>query len=554
MNVRSRVIGTVCCWLVAVVIAIPVLTVLSSVARDSEGVWPHLVDTVLPTYIRDTVWLTLGVGLCTSVLGITTAWLVTMHSFPGCQFLRWALILPMAIPTYLSAYALTDLFQFSGPVQSQLRTMTGWTRQDYWFPEIRSLSGAIVILTLGLYPYVYLASRAGFATQSAAVIEAGRVLGAGPLRCFFQIALPLARPAILAGLALVLMETVAEFGAVDYCAVDTFSTGIYRTWVTRGSLTGASQLSACLLTVAVILLLMETSSRRALRFHHATQRTQRSVPTPLSGVRKLFACLFCSLPLVFGFLLPFCRFVALTVQNGDQRAQELFGELLFNSVLLAGIASALTVTTGLFMVSVRRLTPSAWLSPAVAFAGMGYAIPGGVIAIGILSPVWWCEDQLLQVLENQFGYFPGLFISGSLLTLILGYLVRFLAVPLQVLTAGLLRIRTSIDDASRTLGCSGLQLLFRIHLPLLRHSLAAAALLVFVDVLKELPATLILRPFDFDTLAVRVYQLAADERLAEASTGALAIIVVGLLPVILLTNIIDQTPQSVTTERNAKAP
>jgi len=545
MKFGGRVAWPLLCWGITAALSIPALSILWSVTDDSEGVWQHLAETVLAGYIRNTLILSAGVGIGTAIIGVSTAWLVTSCSFPLVRILRWALLLPLAIPTYLSAYALTDLFQFSGPVQTWLRDVSGWTRHDYLFPEVRSLSGAIVILTLGLYPYVYLAARTGFISQSASVVDASRTLGTGPWARFFRVTLPLARPSIFAGLALVLMETLAEFGAVDYCAVDTFSTGIYRTWMSRGSLTAAAQLSACLVGVAGLLYTAEFLSRRSAQYHHATQRTQMAVPDRLTGARKWLATAACLLPILAGFVLPVGRFIALTIAGGDKRALELLAELASNSVLVALIAAGLTVLTGLLLAYMRRDSASRLTHTAVQGAGMGYAIPGGVIAIGILGPLWWVEDILLTLIEEHTTWSPGLFLSGTIVAILIGYQIRFLAVPLSVIGAGFARIRPSIDDAARSLGSSKLSLLRRVHAPLLRGSLVSSALLVFVDVLKELPATLILRPFNFDTLAVRVYQLASDERLSEASTCALAIVTAGLLPVILLTRMLDSSqPQS----------
>ncbi|MGZ0174182.1 MAG: ABC transporter permease [Planctomycetales bacterium] len=541
MRFGGRIAWPMLCWGITAALSVPALSILWSITEDSDGVWQHLAETVLGGYIRNTLILSVGVGIGTAVIGVSTAWLVTSCSFPFVRVLRWALLLPLAIPTYLSAYALTDLFQFSGPVQTWMRDVTGWTRQDYWFPEVRSLPGAIAILTLGLYPYVYLAARTGFTSQSASVVDASRTLGTGPWGRFFRVSLPLARPSIFAGLALVLMETLAEFGAVDYCAVDTFSTGIYRTWMSRGSLTAAAQLSACLLGVAGLLYVTEFISRRSARYHHATQRTQLPTPDRLTGVRQWLAVATCSLPILAGFVFPVGRFVALTVAGGDERAMELLAELASNSVFVATIAAALAVLTGLFLAYVRRGSASRLTHAAVQGAGMGYAIPGGVIAIGILGPVCWLEDVLLTFLEEHSTWNPGLFLSGTVVAILIGYQIRFLAVPLNVIGAGFARIRPTIDDAARNLGASKFGLLRRVHVPLLRGSLVSAALLVFVDVLKELPATLILRPFNFDTLAVRVYQLASDERLSEASTCALAIVAAGLLPVILLTRMLDSS-------------
>ncbi len=534
MKSAGRIVWPMLCWAITAVLLVPVLAILWSVTEDSDGVWQHLASTVLVGYVRNTSLLAVGVGAGTTIIGVATAWLVTYYSFPLVGVLRWALLLPLAIPTYLLAYALTDLFQFSGPVQGWLRATTGWTRQDYWFPEIRSLPGAIAILTLGLYPYVYLAARTGFVSQSTAMLDASRTLGVGPWGRFFRVALPLARPAIFAGLALVLMETLAEFGAVDYCAVDTFSTGIYRTWMSRGSLVAAAQLSACLLGVAGLLYAGEVLSRRSARYHHATQSAQSVAPTRLDGLSRPLATLLCGLPVLAGFLLPVGRFVLLTAQGGDRRAAELLVELGTNTALLASMAAALTVFTGFFLAFARREIKSRVTQVAVQGAGLGYAIPGGVIAIGILGPLWWLEDAILGQIEQHMAWTPGLFLSGTVIALLVGYQIRFLAIPLNVIGAGFAGIRPTIDDAARNLGVSRIGILRRIHMPLLRGSLLSAALLVFVDVIKELPATLILRPFNFDTLAVRVYHLASDERLAEASTCALAMVVAGLIPVVLL--------------------
>ena len=537
MRILRRLLGPAICWLIALAISVPLLAVLWSVTEDSEGVWGHLAETVLDGYIRNTVILAIGVSVSTLIIGVSTAWLVTSYDFPGARIFRWALLLPLAIPTYLTAYALTDLFEFSGPVQSWLRELMNWEAQDYWFPDLRSLSGAVSILSLGLYPYVFIAARTGFSSQSASMLDSSRLLGAGPWRRFFSVALPMARPSIFAGLALVMMETIAEFGAVDYCAVDTFSTGIYRTWTGRGSLVAASQLSVCLLGVVSLLYLVEFLSRRSARFHHTSQRSESIQPTEIHRKRQWLATLVCTIPIAFGFILPVGRFINLTMEAGDARASELFLELATNSVTLAGIAAACAIVLGLFLAFMRRETKSITTSSAAQVAGFGYAIPGGVIAIGILGPLWWIEDKILTVTEASTDWDLGLFLSGSIVAVLIGYQIRFLAIPLNVISAGFARIRPSIEDAAANLGATRLQRLFRIHIPLLTGSLFAAALIVFVDVLKELPATLILRPFDFETLAVRVYQLASDERLSEASTGALAIIAAGLVPVILLTRL-----------------
>ncbi len=529
---------SVVCFALAAVVLVPIFSVTWSLGQDSEGVWGHLAETVLGKYISNTLLLAIGVGCGTLLIGVLTAWLVTAFSFPAVGFFRWALLLPLAIPGYLMAYAMTDLLQFSGPAQTWLREATGWSRGDYWFPEVRSLQGAVFILVLCLYPYVYLAASTGFLSLSASVIEASRTLGVSSWGRFWRVVLPLARPSIFAGLALVVMETMADFGAVDYCAVDTFSTGIYRTWMGRGSLVAAAQLSTCLLGAVGLLYLLESRFRRSAKFHHATQRTQPPAPVRLEGARAWAAFIACAAPVLGGFLLPVVRFLQLTVEGGDARSRELFLELGGNSALVAGITAVVAVACGLLLAQLLRTTPTSLNRFTVRVAGLGYAIPGGVIAIGVLGPLWWIEAGVNDVANGVFSWSPGLFLSGTVFAVLFGYQVRFFAIPLNVIGAGFERIRSTVDDAARTLGASRLRLLLGVHVPLLRGSLFCAGLLVFVDVLKELPATLILRPFNFDTLAVRVYQLASDERLSEASTGALAIILVGLVPVVLLTRIL----------------
>lgn len=519
---------------IAALISTPIVVVMASVFFDSHGVWDHLVETVLGRYIRNTVLLAVGVVGGTLLLGTGTAWAVTLCRFPGRKFFTWALLLPLAIPTYLAAYSYTDLLQFSGPVQTWLRASFELQRDDYWFPEVRSLPGAIVLFSLVLYPYVYLAARAAFLEQSVCVLEVSRTLGLSPWRSFFRVALPLARPSLVAGASLVLMETEAEFGAVDYCAVDTFATGIYRTWMSRGSITAAAQLSACLLLFVAMAIVLEQFSRRRAKHYHPTYRYRELPSWPLRGWRAALVIVVCATPVLFGFVVPTAVFSWTAWRFGDPRARELFWELGKNTFVLAAVASLLSVLLAMVVAYGRRLWPAPLMRATAGVAGLGYTIPGGVIAIGILIPAVWLDHQLADLRDRLFETTSGLLLTGTVVAVILGYQVRFMAVSLNILGAGLTRIRTTLDDAARTLGATHGRMLVRIHAPLLRASLLAAALLVFVDVIKELPATLILRPFDFDTLAVRVYQLASDERLSEASTGALAIILVGLIPVYLL--------------------
>ena len=536
---RLRWTWTLTSLSIAAFATIPLIEICRHIGRDSDGTWQHLTETVLAGYIYNTTVLAVGVSIGSLLMGVCTAWLVTMCQFPGRQVLQFALLLPLAIPTYLLAYAATDLLQFSGPVQTLIRETFHWTKEDYWFPNIRSLSGAITILSLGLYPYVYLASRTAFLEQSACVLEVSRTLGVGPWSSFLRVALPLARPSIVAGLSLTVMETLAEFGAVDYCAVDTFATGIYRTWMSLGSLTAAAQLSACLLGAILLLLIIESAARSKLRFHHATYRYRELTLFKLRPPMALLTLLFCCAPVLFGFVFPVTLFMLKSFRNGDERAREIFLELGQNSLIVAALAGLVATFLALITAYCRRIQPTPAVKVATRLSGLGYAIPGGVIAIGLFGPLSWIEENIDKGADELFGWSPGFWLTGTMVALIIGYQTRFLAVALSMIQAGLTRIQSTLDDASYVLGRSPGRTLGQVHFPLLRGSLLCAALLVFVDTLKELPITLILRPFNFETLAVRVYQLASAERLDEASSGALAIIMTGLIPVIILSRLMS---------------
>lgn len=527
--------------LIAGLVALPVLIVVSRIALPTEGVWAHLAATVLPEYLANTVQLIFGVGIGVLLMGVGSAWLVTMCRFPGSRVLEWALLLPMAMPAYVMAYVYTDLLQFVGPVQSGLRLLFGWTRHDYWFPEVRSLEGAAVLMALVLYPYVYLLSRAAFLEQSVCVLEVSRTLGRGPWRSFFEVALPLARPAIAGGLALALMEVLADFGTVHYFAIETFTTGIYRTWFALGQPVAAAQLAAVLMLFVLVLLLLERWTRRQARFHHTTSRYRRLPTYRLCGGRGKMALVICSLPVLLGFVLPAAVLLRLAWQEGDPLLGPVFLRLAGNSFFCAGLTAMLAVVLALLLAYGQRLHPTPLVRGAVRVAAMGYAIPGSVIAVGVLIPFARFDNALDGVMRDLFGLSTGLLLSGTIVALLFAYLVRFLAVSFNTVEASLGKIRPTMDHAARILGHSPGRTLVRVHAPIMLGSICTAALLVFVDVMKELPATMIVRPFNFDTLAVRVYRLASDERLGEAATAALAIVVVGIVPVILLSYAIQKS-------------
>ncbi len=517
----------------ACLIAVPIVVVLGNVFLPAGDTWEHLAKTVLPEYIANTLWLMLWVGAGVMVVGVSTAWLTTMCRFPGRGIFEWGLILPLAVPAYVMAYAYTDFFQFTGPLQSTLRAWFGWGPKDYWFPEVRSLGGAATIFTFVFYPYVYLLARAAFLAQGAGLIEVGRSLGYGPWRGFFRLALPLARPGIAAGVALALMETLADFGTVSYFAVPTFTTGIYRAWLALGDRVAAGQLGAALLGFVALILVAERMSRGRARFDaSATQR--RLAPHHLTGVRALGAAAACALPMIFGFVLPAAILLVLSVSGGDFRADARYARLVFNSVSLAGITAACAVGLALLIAYAARGSRNPVTLAAHRFAALGYAVPGAVIAVGVLIPVTRLDHLLSGWLASAFGVTTGLILTGGIAALVYAYLVRFLAVALQSVEAGLAKVTPSMDDAARSLGTAPFGIVTRVHMPLLAPSLLTAALMVFVDVMKELPATIMMRPFNFDTLAVHAYNLASDERLSELAAPALTIVAAGLVPLIVL--------------------
>lgn len=520
---------------VAFLVGLPVLSVLANIfSGGTGGTWAHLADTVLPEYVANTLWLCLGVGAGVMILGVATAWLTAMHDFPGRKVFEWALVLPLAMPAYVLAYVYTDFLQFVGPVQTFLREAFGWSRADYWFPDVRTLGGAVLMFVFVLYPYVYMLARTAFLERASGMLEAARTLGLGPWRSFFRVSLPLARPAVAAGTALALMETLADYGTVSYFAVQTFTTGIYRAWFSLGDRIAAAQLAAALLSFVVVLLFIERQSRGRARFHNTTGRNRPVAGHHLRGWHALAATFVCALPLILGFLLPGGLLLRLALLEGDAQFGERFIGLARNSFLLAGVTAVIAVSLALLLAYGARLSrgwPSRLLNRLVS---LGYAVPGSVIAVGVLIPVTRLDNWLALQWQVWFGSNPGLLLTGGIAALVYAYLVRFLAVALQSVNSSLSKITQSMDDAARSLGLGQGPTLRRVHLPMLRGSLFTAALLVFVDVMKELPATLVMRPFNFDTLATQTYTLASDERLAEASTAALAIVAVGLLPLILL--------------------
>ncbi|GAB4182626.1 MAG: iron ABC transporter permease [Wenzhouxiangellaceae bacterium] len=531
-------------WITGVLVAalaLPVVVVLAQFLVPAGDTWRHLADTVLTDYLSNSLLLTAGVGLLSLTFGVSAAWLVAMCDFPGRRWYEWALLLPLAMPAYIIAYTYTGMLDFAGPLQSQLRELTGWGYGDYWFPQVRSLSGATILLALVLYPYVYMLVRAAFVNQSLCVLEVSRSLGHGPWRTFFRLALPLARPAIIGGVSLAMMEALADYGTVQYFGIATFTTGIFRTWYGLGDLPAAAQLAAVLMIFVLVLITLERLSRRQARFHHTSQRLQALRRIPLTGWRGLGAILVCLLLVAGGFLIPAGQLIVWAIDTAPRMLDQRFIELIGNTLYLAAVTALIALLLALILGYAQRLQRNRWVETAVRVASMGYAVPGMVIAVGVMIPFAWFDRTLDEWMRQHWQISTGLLLSGTLIALVFAYLVRFLAVSLNTVEAGLNRLTPSMDEAARSLGLRSGEVLRRVHIPLLRGSLLTAILLVFIDVLKELPATLILRPFNFNTLAVRAFELAGDERLADASSPALAIVIAGLLPVILLSRAITHS-------------
>ncbi|OUR67013.1 iron ABC transporter permease [Marinomonas sp. 42_23_T18] len=526
---------------VALLLSLPVMVILTNVATGQANVWQHLIDTVLADYISSSLILMLGVGLGSLLLGVPTAWLTSVCRFPGHKWLAWALLLPLAVPAYIIAYTYTGLLDFAGPVQSLIRETTGLSYGEYWFFEVRSITGAIVMLSLVLYPYVYLMSRAAFLEQSANTLEVSRSLGYSHTKSFFKLALPLARPAIVAGVTLALMETLADYGTVKYFGVTSFTTGIMRTFNGFGDAAAASQLASVLLLFVTCLILMERYSRRRISYHASGIRKASNRKIELNKKQGIIAFCVCFLPVFLGFIVPAIQLLYWAAFSAES-IDASFIKLAWNSLYLAALAAIIAVVLALILAYASRLNKRKAVQASVTVAGLGYALPGTIIAIGIIIPFAWLDHQIIAWVKETFEVRLGLVLSGTLFALLFAYTVRFMAVSLGSIQAGLGKITPSLDAAGRSLGYKPLDVLRKIHIPLMKSSVLTALLIVFVDVLKELPATLILRPFNFNTLAVRAFELASDERLADAAPASLMIVLVGLAPVILLSRSIGSGP------------
>lgn len=542
-------------WLSAAVVAIGLLVVLPvgaliGIAAEGDAeIWPHLIANVLPASTIDTLALLAGVAVVAGSMGVTTAWLVTAHRFPGRGILVWLLPLPLAVPTYITAYIYVEIFDSAGLVQMALRDFMGWrSRSDYWFPEIRSLPGCILVLSVVLYPYIYIAARAMFLTQSASMLEVARTLGASRIKLFRIIALPLARPALAVGVSLALLEALNDIGASEYLGVRTLTVSVYNTWLNRGSLAGAAQIACVMLAFVVGLILIERHGRRDRRYALSPKRHRTVHPVPLTGGRAWTASLLCALPVMLGFILPTGFLLRETLRGGlIEQFDTDFLTHFMTTIGLSLVATVLVLALAVLLVSAARLSRNSLTKGALLAAGLGYALPGTVLALGLMTPLVGFDNLIGTIWRHLTGERLGLLLMGAAGGIIIAYVIRFLSIATGSLSAGLDRVSPSLEDAARTLGASRREMVWKIQIPLMRPALASAALLIFVDCIKELPATLLLRPLNTETLSTLVYTYASRGRFEDGSLAALVIVLVGLIPVIQLVRSAEAQPKAAET-------
>ncbi len=523
--------------LVAVLVLIPVGTILLSFLAPAGDVWQHLVETILPSLLINTFWLTLGVAVSSALLGVSLAWFTAVCEFPGRKFFSWGLLLPLAIPAYVMAFVTLGLFDFTGPVQTLLRSWVG--PEQFWFPNVRGRLGVIIVMTLAFYPYVYLLARNAFLTQGKRSLEAAQSLGFNRMQGFFKVALPMARPWIASGVMLVLMETLADFGTVAVFNYDTFTTAIYKAWFSMFSLSAASQLASLLIVIIFVLIVMEQQFRSRMRYAE-TKHSSRIPRIPLTGWRAWGVAGFALAILFFAFLLPITQLIIWATDTFVEEFNQLYLGFLWHSLMLSGLAALLTCSVAVLVVYSARRHPDTVTRVAVRIATIGYALPGVVLAVGIFVPLAWLDNWLSEMAMQLFHIETGLLIQGTLAIMLIAYMTRFLAVGHNPIDSAMQRITFSIDEASMGLGLNGWSMLKRVHLPILKGGIFTAVTLVFVDVMKEMPITLMTRPFGWDTLAVRIFEMTSEGEWEQAALPAVALVLAGLIPIVLLTRQVEK--------------
>lgn len=528
-------------YAIAVLLVLPLFALLLQAAQPDEAVFGHLLSTVLPTYITNSLWLILWVSIGSLLLALPCAWLMARCEFVGRRYLQWALLLPLAMPAYIVAYVYTDLLDYAGPVQRSLRALFGWSSpQDYFFPDIRTLGGAACVLSLVLFPYIYLLARTAFMEQSLNLAHASRIMGCSPWQSFWRLSLPMARPALAVGVALVAMETAADFATVNYFAVPTLTTAVYDTWLGYGNLTAAAKLSAIILLVVFSLIGIERFARRKQQLFQKQSRIQVIDLYRLSPMQTLLALGYCITLLLLAFVLPSSILLSYAINYFEQSWNPLFWQLSVNSLTLALITSLVCCVIALVLMFIRRVSPRSSDALPSRLASTGYALPGTVLAIGVLVPLTLLDFAINDIADWLGMTGPGLLLTGSTAALVFAFCVRFVAIAIGSVESSYKRISPSLDMVSLTLGQSPRRLLQRVHLPLLTKGLFAGALLVFIESMKELPAALLLRPIGFENLATYVFQFVSDEKLEHGALPAIVIVLVGLVPLIYLNRSLEQ--------------
>ena len=524
------VIGASC---VAALVILPLVSVGVMALGGARTDWAHLWSTIMPRYLLNSVVMMLSVGALATLIGTTMAWIIASREFPGRGFLQFALMMPLAIPSYVAAYALVDALEYSGPVQSLLRDMFGWqTARDYWFPEIRSRWAGVWVMSLALYPYIFLLAKGSFQAQGASTRDVARALGCNPRQAFWRVTLPMARPAVVAGAAIVMMEVLNDFGTVEFFAIQTLTTGIFSLWLEASDRGGAAQIAVMILVLVLVLALVEKTSRRRRRYHALVKSDRPVTRIAVRGGRGWALSLFCALPFLGGFVLPLGVILS-RVQPGGWVDDGLW-QAAANTTLLGSSAAVLAVIGAVFLTQAVRYSPGPVLARITPVTTIGYAVPGAVLAIGVLFPLAALDHRLADAIATVTGVDPGLLLTGTAFSLVLAYVVRFFAIAQGAVESAMSQVTPSMDDAARSLGRGRWTILRRLHLPLIRGSIATALVLIFVDSVKELPATLMLRPFNFDTLATRVYSFASTEDLERAAPAAVLVTLAGLVPVLIL--------------------
>ena len=537
---RRRIFPSIDRWisltiLIAVLVVLPILSIGIIAFFPKENIWPHLISTSLPRYLSNSIILMVSVGVLSAVIGTLTAWLVAMYSFTGRRALQWMLLMPLALPAYIGAYALVDFMEYAGPFQTGLRSMFGWTNaQDYFFPEVRSRGAAIFVLTFSFYPYVYLLARVAFREHSARAYEVSRALGCGPWRSFIKVGLPLARPSIAAGSAIVMMETLNDFGTVEFFAVQTLTTGIFTVWLEASNVGGAAQIACVIMTLVLVLVVLEKYSRRDARTYNVGKGQKNLETEALSGGMNIAVSLLCMVPVLFGFFFPVGVLLTHVVGDGLEVFDMALWRAAITSIWVSGLAAIVTVSAGILLVYGARRSLSRPISFLIPVTTIGYAAPGAVLAIGIIVPLALFENKVADFVLAITGYDPGLFFTGTVAAIVFAYFVRFFAIAYGGIDSAFGRMSPNMGAASRSLGVSPMATLLRVHIPLLKGSILTAGLLIFVDCIKELPATLLLRPFGLDTLATHTYTFASLEDINGAAPSALVIVLVGMISVTIV--------------------